>query len=154
MSKGTVIAICISPRKREPMQSVPEVMALERKGLSGDRYAEGDGSYNQGSQGKRQVTLINGLFVQGSGFEYHETRRNIATIGVELMDLIGKEFRIGEATLRGVKYCDPCLVPSALSGKKTRFNEVFHDRGGLIAEVVTSGLICVGDPVIPPNKGY
>jgi len=70
------------------------------------------------------------------------------------MDLIGREFRVGEALLRGVKYCDPCLRPSVLSGKKIAFKDIFHDRGGLVAEVLESGVLKVGDLVVPPKKHY
>jgi MOSC domain-containing protein YiiM len=100
------------------------------------------------------VTLINGLFFEGSGFAYIDSRRNIVTLGVELMWLIGREFEVGEAKLRGIKYCDPCKRPSKLSGNDRSFEEVFHDRGGLVAEVLVSGIISVGDSVIPPVKGY
>ena len=154
MSEGTVVVICMASRKGEAMVSVEEAMAVAGEGLSGDRYARGEGSWSRGQVGRRQVTLINALFVQGSGFEYVETRRNIATSGVELMDLIGQEFLIGDAMMRGVKYCDPCLRPSVLSNKDIAFREVFHDRGGLVAEVLRSGLIRVGSLVVPPKKHY
>ena len=151
---GKVAAIFISPVAGDPMQSVVEVEALAGKGLKGDRYATGEGSFNKGSQGKRQVTLINGIFFENSGFEYAESRRNIVTLGVELMWLIGREFQVGEATFRGIKYCDPCLRPTKLSGKDISFKEAFFDRGGLVAEVITGGIIKAGDPIIPPIKGY
>ena len=154
MSEGTVVAICMASQKGEPMVSVKEAMAVVGEGLSGDRYARGEGSWSKGQVGRRQVTLINALFVQGSGFGYAETRRNIATLGVELMDLIGQEFLLGDAVMRGVKYCDPCVRPSLLSNKKIAFRDAFHDRGGLVAEVLRSGLIRVGSPVIPPKKHY
>jgi MOSC domain-containing protein YiiM len=154
MSQGTVVAICVASRKGEPMASLQEAMAVAGQGLSGDRYARGQGSWSRGQVGRRQVTLINSLFVQGSGFEFGETRRNIATSGVELMDLIGQKFSVGDAMLRGVKYCDPCLRPSVLSSKDIPFRDAFHDRGGLVAEVLSSGLIRIGSPVIPPSKHY
>jgi len=154
MREGSVVAICMASRKGEPMVSVEEAMAVVGEGLSGDRYAGGKGSWSKGQVGRRQVTLINALFVQGSGFEYAETRRNIATLGVELMDLIGQEFCVGDAMMRGVKYCDPCLRPSVLSNKEIPFRDAFHDRGGLVAAVLRSGLIRVGSPVIPAKKHY
>ncbi len=70
------------------------------------------------------------------------------------MWLIGREFQIGMARFRGVKYCDPCTRPNKLSGRKMNFKETFFDRGGLIAEVVEGGIIKIGDPVIPPPKNY
>ncbi|HJV32403.1 MAG TPA: hypothetical protein VJ694_00065 [Patescibacteria group bacterium] len=154
MANGTVLAICISPAAGAPMRSVDSVMALAGLGLEGDRYAAGEGSWNKGRPGKSQVTLVNGLFFPGSGFDHLESRRNIVTMGVELMDLIGKEFAVGDAKLRGVRYCDPCQRPSVLAGKSVSFKEAFHDRGGLVAEVLESGLITVGCAIVPPPKKH
>ncbi len=154
MAHGHVVAICIADKAGAPLQSVGEVQAIEGRDLEGDRYLGGEGSFNKGRKGKRQVTLINALFFRGTTFEYCESRRNIVTLGIELMDLIGKEFDIGEARMRGIKYCDPCVRPSRLSGKKEIFKDAFHDRGGLVAEVVRSGIIRVGSQVIPPRKDY
>lgn len=97
---------------------------------------------------------MNSIFFEGSDFEFKDSRRNLFIEGVELMWLIGREFQIGTARFRGVKYCDPCTRPSKLSGKKKSFKETFFDRGGLIAEVIEGGIIKTGDPVIPPPKGY
>ncbi len=153
MSKGEVVAIFISSAAGDPMQQIEEVEAIAGRGLEGDRYAKGEGSFNQ-VIGKRQVTLINSLFFPGSGFDYIDCRRNIVTAGVELMWLIGKEFQIGAAKMRGVKYCDPCMRPSKLSNKEESFKEAFSDRGGLIAEIIEGGVIKAGDLIIPPPKGY
>lgn len=152
--QGTVEGIFISSVKGEAMQEVKQVLAIANEGLEGDRYCTGDGSFNRETKGRRQVTLINGIFFEGTGFEYKDSRRNIVTNGVELMWLIGREFKIGEAIFKGVKYCDPCNRPSNLSGNPKSFKEVFWDRGGLIAEVIQGGIIRKGDPVIPPKKDY
>ena len=154
MPNGTVVGICIAAVRGEPMQSLEQVMAIAGEGLAGDRYSRGEGSFNKGKQGQRQVTLINAIFFPGTTFTHAETRRNIATMGVELMWLIGREFEIGEACMRGIKYSDPCARPSKLAGKEKLFSEAFHDRGGLVAEVIRGGLIRVGDFIIPPPKGY
>lgn len=151
---GIVRAICIGPVAGEPMQEVLEVEAIVGQGLKGDRYSTGEGSFNKGKQGKRQVTLMNSIFFAGSGFEFKDSRRNLFVEGVELMWLIGREFQIGTARFRGVKYCDPCTRPSKLAGKATSFKEAFFDRGGLLAEVLEDGVIKIGDPLIPPPKEY
>lgn len=151
---GTVVALCICPAAGQPMQEVREVEAVAGAGLKGDRYASGEGSFNKGDPSRRPVTFINGLFFEGSGYEYVESRRNIVTMGVELMWLIGREFSVGEARFRGVKYCDPCERPRKLAGKTASFREAFLDRGGLIAEIVQGGVIRTGDSVVPPPKGY
>lgn len=151
---GIVKAICIGPEAGKLMVNLTEVQALAGLGLEGDRYTSGNGSFNRGDQGTRQVTLMNAIFFTGSGFEFKDSRRNIFTEGVELMWLIGQEFQIGNARFCGLKYCDPCTRPSKLSGNTRSFKEAFFDRGGLIAEIIESGTIKVGDPVIPPPKGY
>ena len=61
--KGKVIAICICPIAGEKMQRAQEVEAIAGSGLKGDRYSTGEGSFNKGAQGKRQVTLINSRLV-------------------------------------------------------------------------------------------
>jgi hypothetical protein len=48
----------------------------------------------------------------------------IALMLFTMMWLIGCEFQIGKARLRGQYYCDPCLRPSSLSGKTEKFLEV------------------------------
>lgn len=154
MANGEVRGIFIARERRAPMEALQNVQAEQGNGLCGDRYQNGGGSYNQGRPGKRQVTLINAMFFEGSGFEPIESRRNLVVHGVELMDLIGKEFRVGNAVLKGVKYCDPCLVPSRVAGKSHSFREAFFDRGGLVAEVIKTGVIKVGSAVIPPKKDY
>lgn len=153
MQNGTVVAICIAPEAGALMQEVMEVEAIAGQGLKGDRYCTGEGSWNKGELGKRQVTFINSLFFDGTGFSILDARRNFAVLGAELMYLIGREFDVGEARFRGVKYCDPCGRPSKLSGIPG-FAEAFYDRGGLVAEVLQGGLIKVGSPLISPKKNY
>ncbi len=153
MATCEVIAIFISPAAGKPMQQVEEVKAIAGRGLEGDRYYKGEGSFGQ-VIGKRQVSLINAAFFPGSGFYYIDCRRNIITAGVELMWLIGREFEIGTVKMRGLKYCDPCMRPSKLSKKEVSFKEAFHDRGGLIAEIIESGKIRTGSQIVLPPKGY
>ncbi len=154
MADGTVIAICVSPIAGGMMQRLHEVEVIAGQGLKGDRYCMGEGSFNKGDAGKRQVTIMNSLFFEGSGFTYEESRRNLFIAGTEIMWLIGREFQIGEAVFKGVKYCDPCRRPSKLSGNPLSFQDVFCDRGGIIAEVLKGGIIRDGSPLIPPPKGY
>jgi hypothetical protein len=151
-----VINIFICPTAGEPMQRVPSVRAIAGAGLEGDRYAIGAGSFNKGEEnrGKRQVTLIHARFFERSTFKPIESRRNILVDNMELMWTIGREFRLGAALIRGVKYCDPCDRVSRLANKRASFKLEFQDCGGLIAEIVEGGLIIPGDSIILPPKGY
>ena len=150
---GKVVAICVAPNAGSVMETRKKVRAIVGKGLEGDRYFRGTGSFNKG-QGRHQVTLINSRFFSGSGFSHLESRRNIVTSDVELYWLIGREFQIGNATFRGVKYCEPCERPSKLAGKKESFKKIFEDCGGITAEVIKGGEVWIGCEIIPPPKEY
>lgn len=154
MSNGRVVGIYIAPAAGSPMQELSEVQAIAGAGLAGDRYCTGEGSFNKEKPGNRQVTFINARFFYGTPFAHGDSRRNIVTFGVELNRLVGREFQIGQARFRGVKYCDPCNRPSKLVGKSASFQEALLDAGGLVAEVLESGLISVGNEIITPTKGY
>jgi hypothetical protein len=156
MSDGLVCGIYVAPTAGAPMEERQEVFAEAGNGLVGDRYMDGKGSWNKGRQGKRQVTLMNALFFPGSGFDFGDSRRNLFIDGakLELMWLIGQDFTVGGARLRGVKYCDPCERPSKLAGTRRSFQRAFLDRGCLIAEVLESGIIRLGSALVPPPKGY
>jgi hypothetical protein len=150
MSNGIIRAICISPTAGGDMRTVNETAALKGFGLSGDRYSTAAGSFNQKRPGQRQVTLINAQFVADSEYSAEQTRRNIVVEGAELMCLLGHEFQIGNARMRGVAYCDPCKRPAKLAGKDPEsFMRQFHDRGGIVAEVIEEGTVAVGDLLIP-----
>lgn len=137
------------------MQSISHVEAIEGAGLKGDRYCIGSGSFNKKTGvGNRQVTIMNGKFFRGTGFKFTDSRRNIFTSDdCEVLWLIGRTFSIGKASMRGIKYCDPCERPSKLSGIPG-FKDQFIDCGCIVAEVLEGGLIRVGDEIVPPVKGY
>lgn len=159
--QGRVTQIFICPVKGQPMQEATEVWANRETGLAGDRYGIGQGSWSTPGTTHRQVSLIarEAITVANSelpdpfiSFLPIETRRNILTHGVDLNSLVGKEFSIGQARLRGTKLCDPCERPPTLLGRgrdeRQLFAVVFANRGGLCAEVVADGLIRGGDSIV------
>ena len=154
MTNGIIRGVFISPEAGAPMEEVAATIAYEGCGLKDDRYARAAGSFNKGSPGKRQVTLMNVRFFERSGFSFAQSRRNLFVEDAELMWLIGREFTIGSAAFRGVKYCDPCERPSNLAGTERSFKWSFLDQGGLIAEVIRTGVVGAGDILVPPPKGY
>ena len=138
------------------MQEVREVMALAGRGLEGDRYALGTGTYSTSPRVvKRHATLICFDDIEtaqrkGSDFSASETRRNIVVDGISVADmnaLVGKTFRLGEALVRGDEICKPCERPSLLSGKPD-FAGKFEQSGGLRVEILEDGRIAVGDALV------
>jgi MOSC domain-containing protein YiiM len=135
------------------MQEVREVMALKGRGLEGDRYALGTGTYSTSPRAvKRHATLIAFEDIEtarrlGSDFNPAETRRNIVIDGISVADinaLVGRSFRLGGALLRAEEICVPCERPSLLTGKPD-FKEKFEQSGGLRVEILEDGRIAVGD---------
>ena len=143
-----VVGIFIAPAAGAVMRCVGNVRAEAGRGLVGDRYSDGSGSWQKGTLGKRQVTFLDAAACTNTPYVPADTRRNIVTEDIDLMTLIGRTYTIGTTTFRGVKYCEPCKRPGKLLRKDADFNVAFRDMGGIIAEVLSSGLISIGDEIV------
>ena len=152
MWQGSVVSIGITASGSEPMRSVDQVRAVAGQGLEGDRYFLKQGTFtdNPNVTG-RQVTLIESeaidALARDYGYElaYKDSRRNIVTRGVPLNHLLGKEFRVGAVTLKGVRLNEPCSHLAGLTDDKVKVGLVH--RGGLRADIVSDGVIRVGDAI-------
>lgn len=148
---GEVVAIYTAPHKEGRMQSVPSIRAVPGRGLEGDRYFLGAGTYSERVGEGREVTLIESEAIEavrredGIDVDASESRRNIVTRGVALNHLVDREFSVGSVRLRGIRLCEPCAHLEEVSGKKIR-KPLIH-RGGLRAEILTGGVVGVGDDV-------
>ena len=58
MWTGAVISICVASSATEPIRMVEEVRAVAGKGLEGDRYFDGKGTWSTHPGSGREVTLI------------------------------------------------------------------------------------------------
>jgi MOSC domain-containing protein YiiM len=160
MWEGTVVSIHLAPEASAPMQSIIEVRAVPGRGLEGDRYFTGTGFWSKtSSHGGREVTLIEieavealfGDVVNAAGerlgikLAAADTRRNIATSGVPLNHLVGHEFRVGAVLMRGTRLCEPCTHLGDLTQHGV-MTGLIH-RGGLRAQILSEGVIHVGDAV-------
>lgn len=148
---GHVVSIHIAPAAGSAMTAVDNVRALPGLGLEGDRYFLRTGTYSGKNGADREITLIETEALDalsrdyGVTLEAGETRRNIATRGVPLNHLVGRVFRVGQTTVRGLRLCEPCSHMEKLAGKRVRPGLVH--RGGLRAQILTEGWIRVGDEV-------
>ena len=152
MPPGRVMRSTSRPR-RAPDGALESVRAVAGRGLEGDRYFRRTGTYSRNEGPDRQITLIETEALEALERDYamtldaSETRRNVATRDVALNHLIGRTFRVGEVTVRGLRLCEPCSHMERLCGQRVRPGLVH--RGGLRAEIVTDGVIRVGDPIEP-----
>ncbi len=138
--------IGLRPARDVAMVDVARVEAVAGKGLVGDRYTSGSG--------KRGITLIQAEHLPAiATLSGHDSiapsllRRNVVVSGIPLIALKGRRFRIGQALFEGTDECDPCSRMEAALGPGG-YNAM-RGHGGLCARILESGLIAVGDPVVP-----
>lgn len=153
MFQGQVVSIHIG-EPGAPLQFVQQVEAIAGEGLQGDRYGEYKQKFKKKTGIDREITLVEteALEAVAKEFDIHfqpiDTRRNIATRGVPLNDLVGKRFKLGSLIIQGIRLCEPCgHLEKVLCNDKLRV--ALKHRGGLRAQIVQSGTIHVGDLVEP-----
>ncbi len=150
---ATLESIWISPEAGAAMHSVEEAMLDAGVGILGDRYHSGTGSFSRWPGSGRAVTLIAAEALEAIASELGyplpagSTRRNLVTRGVDLHELLGRNFKLGEAILRGDRTCEPC----ALLDRRIQAGvcDLLRQRGGIRASIVQSGVIRVGNAVTP-----
>jgi MOSC domain-containing protein YiiM len=129
-------------------QDAERVSVIAGKGIEGDRY------YDRHEEPGQNITLVE-LEVLEAFLREHPregglgiTHRNVVVSGVRLNDLVGREFTVGDVRLRGADLCEPCMgLGGALASDALPAHEVvrwFAHRGGLRADVLTSGVIARG----------
>jgi hypothetical protein len=143
---GTVEAIAIAPAAEAPMTLVDEAPAHAGRGLEGDRYAEGAGTFSNPHSDGHDLTLIEAEVVDELGLPPAEARRNVITRGIDLNALVGRRFRVGEAECVGRRLCEPCAHLQRLTHDGI-LRDLVH-RGGLRADILSGGTIRVGDAVV------
>ena len=145
---GTIELIAISAEAEGLMTTVRSAKALAYRGLRGDRYECGAGSFSNPSGRGYDLTLVEAealeeLAAGGVKVAPFEARRNLVVRGVSLDDLIGKRFHVGEVECFGQRRCEPCAHLERLT-RPGVLRGLVH-RGGLRADVLSDGEIRVGD---------
>ena len=123
------------------------------RGLVGDRYHFGTGTFSKQLSGKpdAQLTLIEDEEIQrfnlntGLALRAADLRRNLVTRGIRLNDLVGKEFSVGGAVLKGLRLCEPCAHLARLANPQV-LPGLVH-RAGLRAQILVGAVIQPGDPI-------
>ena len=143
---GRVEGIYISADHGELPEPVESVRALAGRGLEGNR------SFFDDAPAGTALTLIAAEAVEamerehGISLEPRESRRNVVTRGIDVNELVGKRFRIGDVECQGVELCEPCASLQAMT-KPGVIKGLAH-RGGLNADILSDGAINVGDEVV------
>ena len=147
---GIVEGIYVTPQGSQEMERVEEVNTIEGCGIEGDRYCEGTGFWTQYGD-VCQVTLIS-----AEDLDYIESeldirvrdgqhRRNIITRGIDLGDLRGARFKVGEAILEYDRPRPPCRHVQEMT--EPGMTRALRGRGGICVRVVQAGKVRAGDAI-------
>jgi MOSC domain-containing protein YiiM len=151
MAAGVVGAVYVAADAGEAPVAVERVRAVPGRGLEGDRYFLGCGSFSRWPATGRAVTLIEQEAIDSVRREHAldlgdgRSRRNVVTAGVDLAGLVGRTVRVGTALLRGERKAEPCGYLERRVG--LGLVEALKGRGGLRAEVLEEGYIGPGDRI-------
>jgi MOSC domain len=147
---GVVEALLTTPRAEGAMRTHAGVELRAGRGIPGDRYFAGTGTFSASEKHGQQLTLIEAEVLDALGdgglpLAPADARRNVVTRGIDLNALVGREFRIGSARCVGRRLCEPCSHLQRLTGLAL-LRPMVH-RGGLRADVLTSGAVHLGDAI-------
>ena len=141
-----VIEIAISENFKGKMKSIESVEIIAGKGLVGDRH------FKINNHKRSQITLIEVENINyynqtsGSTIKPIDFRRNIITEGVQLNELVGREFLVGEIKLKAHDLCRPCKYLQETLEQKNLINLMLR-KSGLRCEIITSGKMFVGNEI-------
>jgi MOSC domain-containing protein YiiM len=154
---GVVEALCRATSSTAPMESLTRAVLIAGVGVEGDRYATGRGRFSSSGRSGQELTLIEAEAVDALAREHGielaaaDARRNVVTRGIDLNALVGALFTVGSVQCVGRRLCEPCAHLQRLTAPGT-LRALVH-QGGLRADVLTDGVIRVGDDVRAPPSG-
>ncbi|BAP14943.1 MAG: hypothetical protein AOY29_03150 [Alcanivorax borkumensis] len=149
-----ILALYTASQSRGPVENQPAVQLRAGCGIVGDRH------YRRNAKPEEQITLIESEAIDSFNREYQQQvvpstlRRNVLTKGVDLNALEGREFQLGNIRLRGIELCEPCSVVGQLLAGDLTPKQVINallGRGGLRCEILSSGVVRVGDNIEIPD---
>ncbi len=147
-----VVSLHLHPDKSgEPLKSVNEIQVVKEKGILGEPRFFGRLG-RDGLSSKRQVSLMEREQIDehASAFGIEilpgRVRSNIETTGVKLVELVNRNIQIGDAVLHISEARTPCTKMDAICHGLREASG--NGRLGVIAQVIRSGTIRVGDEIV------
>jgi molybdenum cofactor synthesis domain-containing protein len=135
MSRGTILHVCISPRKGTAKEAVQQAVLLEDRGLQGDAHA---------GSGHRQISLLNeadieAMKAKGLSLQPGAFGENLVVRGIDLAVLgVGSRLRAGDAELEITQIGKLCHNPCAIHESA---GECIMPRDGVFARVIKGGSV-------------
>jgi MOSC domain-containing protein YiiM len=126
-----------APKKRLPMEELPEVRVAGNAGFEGCAHARPDSP--------RQVLVVDSETLKAMNLSPGIIRENITTSGLNVNGLeIGQKLRVGETRLEVSAACTPC---DQLEKIRPGLRREMWGRRGMLCRVVEGGMIRRGDPI-------
>ena len=126
-----------APKRRLPMEALPEVRVLKDSGLEGCAHAR--------PGGKRQVLLVDSETLQVLDLKPGIVRENVTTEGLNVNGLaVGQQLQIGEARLEVSAVCTPC---GQIEKLRPGLRKEMRGRRGMLCRVVEGGTVREGDSI-------
>ena len=146
VGRGVVAGLLVAPAAEEALVQVESVVAVAGRGLEGDRYATGHGSFSGPGRGY-ELTLVEAEVLDELDVPWARARRNVVTRGAALNPLVGRRFRLGDVECVGRRLAEPCSHLEKLSGPGL-LRPLVH-RAGLRADILAGGTVRLGDELVP-----
>jgi hypothetical protein len=141
---GVVEGLLVAPDAEAPLARLKSVEAIAGRGLDGDRYANGRGTFSTTGRGY-ELTLVEAEVLDSVDLSWEQARRNIVTRGVSLNALVGRRFAVGSVECIGRRLAEPCSHLEKLA-RPGLLRPLVH-RAGLRADIIVGGTITVGDEI-------
>lgn len=145
-SSGSVVGLLVAPGAEMPLIAVDSVRAVAGRGLEGDRYFDGRGTFGGTGRGY-QLTLVEEQALEDVDLPWEDARRNVVTRGIALNTLVGRRFTVGSAECVGRRLAEPCSHLERLT-RPGIIRPLVH-RAGLRADILRDGEVALGDTIVP-----
>jgi len=143
---GKIEFINITSNSNNKTCYINQAFLEKDKGIVNDRY------YDCYKDKKEQVTFINLEEIDtfnnniGKNVDYKDFRRNVIISGINLSKCINKKIIIQNVVLKIHELCQPCNYLQKKLGI-TNLVKILVNKSGVRAEIISSGLISVGDKI-------
>ena len=149
---GVVVGLFTAPVQEAPCDEHRRRAVHAGRGLEGDRYADGQGTFSHPERRGQDLTLIEAeafdeLTARGISLSMADARRNVVTRGIDLNALVGHHFTIGGVPCYGARLAEPCAHLERLTTRGV-LRGLVH-RGGIRVDVLADGELSVGDEIRP-----
>lgn len=152
-----LLEIFIAPERRAPMISLDQAEFVAGRGIEGDRYFHGKGSFSRWPGPRRELSLIAAEALDalqdqhGIVLSPGAHRRNLVILGLPAGLIEGSQLSLGGAvTLRLEGPCAPCRYLERLSAPGI-FEALKILGGGWRASILSGGAVETGAVVALSN---